>query len=107
MTEIYEYKMINVSLEPSPDPHGWRKATVETAANRWAAEGWRTVAAMLSPGPGYADAILIERKKDYADLEKNIRQIQARMISADLREEFPQSDIPGYIDREFGGKEGE
>lgn len=64
MTEIYgyyEYKSVNISLEPSPDPHGIRKATIETAANRWAAMGWRTVAVMPSPGPGYADAILIER----------------------------------------------
>ena len=62
MTEIYEYKKINVSLEPISDP-GMRRATIETAANRWAAEGWRTVAVMPSLGPGYADAILIERKK--------------------------------------------
>ena len=63
MTGIYEYKTINVSLEPSPDQHGLRKATIETAANRWAEAGWRTVAVMPSSGPGYADAILVERKK--------------------------------------------
>lgn len=55
MTKTYEYKKINVSQEPTP--------TIEFAANRWAAMGWRTVAVMSSPGPGYADAILIEREK--------------------------------------------
>lgn len=65
MTEIYEYKTINVSLEPRPDVNEpLRKATIETAANRWAAKGWRTVAVMPSRGSGYADAILIERKKN-------------------------------------------
>lgn len=59
---MYEYRTINISTEPSPDPHGIRKATFETSANRWAAEGWRTVAAMPARGPGYADAILIERR---------------------------------------------
>jgi hypothetical protein len=62
MTEIYEYKKINVSLEPPADRP--RRPTIEMAANRWAAMGWRTVAVMPSSGPGYADAILIERKKD-------------------------------------------
>jgi hypothetical protein len=64
MAEIYEYQTINISLEPSPDPHGIRTATIETAANRWAEQGWRTVSVMPSRGPGYADAILIERKKE-------------------------------------------
>lgn len=62
MIEFYEYKSINVSTEPSPDPHGIRKATIESAANRWAQQGWRTVSVMPSRGQGYADAILIERK---------------------------------------------
>lgn len=61
---VYEYQKINVSSEPSPDPHGLRRATIESAANRWADMGWRTVAVMPSWGPGYADAILIERVKD-------------------------------------------
>lgn len=60
----YEYQKINISLEPSPDlREGFRKATIETAANRWAEMGWRTVAVMPSQGKGYADAILIERRK--------------------------------------------
>jgi len=64
MTEVsYEYKTINISLEPSPHPTGLKKVTIETTANRWAAMGWRTVAVMPSRGPGYADAILIERTK--------------------------------------------
>lgn len=57
MTEIYEYKKINVSLEQPP--------TMEAAANRWAAMGWRTVAAI--PGnraKGYADVLLVERLKE-------------------------------------------
>lgn len=65
MAEFYEYQTINVSLEPSPDPHGIRKASIESAANRWAKQGWRTVAVMPSRGPSYADAILIERKRNY------------------------------------------
>lgn len=57
-----EYQVINISQEPSPDPHGVRKATVETSANRWARLGWETVAVIPAQGPGYADAILIKRK---------------------------------------------
>lgn len=54
--EIYEYKKINVSLEPKP--------TMEAAANRWALMGWRTVGiASGDRAKGYADSILIERKK--------------------------------------------
>lgn len=59
---MFEYKMVNVSLEPSPDPHGVRKANIETAANRWAQDGWRTVGVTPARGSGYADAILVERK---------------------------------------------
>jgi len=54
--ETYEYKKINVSLETPP--------RIEAAANRWGAMGWRTVAVI--PGnrdKGYADVILVERKK--------------------------------------------
>lgn len=54
--EIYEYKKVNVSLEHPPK--------IESAANRWGAMGWRTVAVI--PGDrakGFADALLIERKK--------------------------------------------
>lgn len=60
---IYEYKKINVSLEPSRDRLGLNKATIESTANRWAEMGWRTVAVMPSQGLGYADAILIEREQ--------------------------------------------
>lgn len=63
MIEIYEYKHVNISLEPSPDPRAFRKANIESTANRWAEMGWRTVAVMRSPGPGYSDSILVERKK--------------------------------------------
>lgn len=66
MTDIYEYKKVNISLEPH-DPWDITGATIETAANRWAEMGWRTVAVMPSQGPGYADAILIERKKTALD----------------------------------------
>lgn len=59
---MYEYQTINISLEPSPEPHlGLRKATIADTANRWAKMGWRTVAVMPSQGPGYADSILLER----------------------------------------------
>lgn len=53
---IYEYKKVNVSLEPKPN--------IEATANRWGAMGWRTVA--IIPGDrakGYADVIVVERKK--------------------------------------------
>ncbi|MFL5664911.1 MAG: hypothetical protein ACJ8BW_26715 [Ktedonobacteraceae bacterium] len=67
---MYEYKKINVSLEPPTDRHGLNKATIESAANRWAKMGWRTVAVMPSQGSGYADAILIEREKEEWEKEK-------------------------------------
>jgi hypothetical protein len=55
----YEYKKINISTEP--------KRTIEAAANRWAAMGWRTVAVMevsyADRKSGFADSILVERKK--------------------------------------------
>jgi len=63
MTQKYEYLTINLSNEPHPEGKSFRKATIATTANRWAEQGWRTVAVMPSPGPGYADSILIERKK--------------------------------------------
>lgn len=59
---MYVYKMINVSLEPPIEPGTpFRRATIESAANNWARQGWRTVAVVPSQGPGYADSILIER----------------------------------------------
>lgn len=57
-----EYQLINISLEPSPDRHGIRKATVESTANRWSKQGWETVSVIPARGPGYADAILVKRK---------------------------------------------
>jgi hypothetical protein len=63
MTEIYEYKKINISLEP--------KRTIEAAANRWALMGWRTVGVMevshADRKAGYADSILIERVRGTGD----------------------------------------
>jgi hypothetical protein len=38
--------------------------------------------------------------------EAGIRADQARVIAADLREEFPPSDVPDYIEREFGARHG-
>lgn len=101
---MYEYKTINISLEPLPEgdrefgKSGPRKATVATAANRWAEMGWRTVAVMPALSSGYADSILIERE---VGINKVLEKV-ARDMAADLREEFPDSDIPGYIEREFG-----
>ena len=61
---MYEYKTINISLEPPvTDKH--KRPTVESAANRWAKQGWRTVAVIPSQGPGYADSILIERPLNF------------------------------------------
>jgi hypothetical protein len=34
---------------------------------------------------------------------RSVRQAIAREIAQDIREEFPPSDIPAYIEREFGG----
>jgi len=59
--------MINISLEPIPDDPRWvrsRRTTIEMAANRWAAMGWRTVAVIPSQSQGYADVILVERRKE-------------------------------------------
>jgi Domain of unknown function (DUF4177) len=57
--ELCEYKVVNISLEP--------KSTIEAAANRWAAMGWRVVSVMevshADRKAGYANSILIERKK--------------------------------------------
>lgn len=61
MTNHYEYQMINVTTEPLTSEGG--RPSVAATANRWAEMGWRTVAVMLSKGPGYADCILIEREK--------------------------------------------
>jgi len=52
--ETYEYKKVNVSLEPMP--------TIEAAANRWGAMGWRVVAVMRGDQPrGIADSLIVER----------------------------------------------
>jgi hypothetical protein len=53
MDDVYEYQTINVS----------KRMTIHSVANKWAKEGWRTVAVMPSLAPGYNDAILIERKR--------------------------------------------
>ena len=59
---MYVYKMVNISLEPPPDElNPIRKPNIVTAANRWAAMGWRTVGIIPSQGPGYADSILVEK----------------------------------------------
>lgn len=42
-------------------------------------------------------------KATLADFQAEVERITARRIADDLREEFPPSDIPDYIDREFGG----
>lgn len=62
VTKRYIYQTVNLSLEPKPDPGGFRKATFETAANRWAEMGWRTIAVIPSKGPSYADSILVEKE---------------------------------------------
>lgn len=59
MITRFEYKQINLSLEPV--------RTFEAAANRWGAMGWRTVGIVPSQGPGYADVLLIEREITIAD----------------------------------------
>lgn len=86
MQAIYEYRKINVSLEPSPDPHGLLKATIASAANRWAEQGWRTVSVIPSTGVGYADAILIERK-----IEKDPIAIEVEHVGIMYR--FPWKDV--------------
>jgi hypothetical protein len=70
MSDIYEYKKINVSLEP--------KKTIEAAANRWAEMGWRTVAVMevsfSDSKSGFSDSILVERVKEDALTAEKRRQ---------------------------------
>lgn len=63
--DVYEYRMIEVSLEPFQETEEGelRKATIESAANRWAGQGWRTVGVVPARGPGQTDRILIEKKK--------------------------------------------
>lgn len=58
---MYEYRTINISLEPKDPEHPLNNPTITSTANRYAAEGWRTVSVMPSQGPGYADSILLER----------------------------------------------
>ena len=58
---MYEYQVVNISLEPTDPDRPLNRPTIASAANRWAVMGWRTVSVMPSPGPGYADAILVER----------------------------------------------
>lgn len=48
----YEYKTINSSHYKS----------VEEAANAWAQDGWRTVSVVPALGPGYANALVLERE---------------------------------------------
>ncbi len=57
---MYEYKVVNISLEPPAD-NVLLTPTVETAANRWAEMGWRTIAYIPSKRSGYAECILVER----------------------------------------------
>jgi len=57
---VYEYKKVNLSVEPKPN-------NIEAAANRWAAMGWRVVAVMdvswADRKSGFASSILVERVK--------------------------------------------
>lgn len=52
MIPRYEYQTVNTS----------HYGSVADAANVWAAQGWRSVSVIGSPGPGYADTLLIERE---------------------------------------------
>jgi hypothetical protein len=60
--QTYEYKKINISLEP--------KRTIEAAANRWGAMGWQVVSVMevssADRRAGFSDSILVVRKKETA-----------------------------------------
>jgi hypothetical protein len=50
---MYQYKTVNASYHPS----------VEDACNFWGREGWRVVAVIPPPGPGYAHTLVIERDR--------------------------------------------
>lgn len=67
--DTYEYKVVYLPFEPALDPDNLQKPTIESAANRWAERGWRTVGVMPAKGIGYADAILIEKKKQPIGIE--------------------------------------
>jgi hypothetical protein len=73
MAEFYEYQLINVSCEPLKKDQGGPggRPTIADAANRWAKMGWRTVGVIPSQGAGYADSILIERKRRYLGIKVN------------------------------------
>jgi hypothetical protein len=94
MIEIYEYQKINISLEPLKEdrqgPGG--RPTIADAANRWAEMGWRTVGVMPSQGPSYADAILIERKKE--------RELIAIEFEDDKGKHFLHPDDVRFVFRE-------
>jgi hypothetical protein len=60
VSDQYEYKVINLSNEPSRN--------LETACNRWAAMGWRVVSVMQATHAdrkaGFATSFLVERVKN-------------------------------------------
>jgi len=78
----YEYKTVNITLEPHGPDYPFRKPTIQSAANRWARMGWRTVGVILSRGPGYADAILVEREvTDGEDIEEDDDGEERELVS--------------------------
>lgn len=91
--KFYEYQTINVSTEPSPDPHGFRKATVQSTANRWAKQGWRTVSVIPSQGPGYADAILVERRREPIGVQAVTPDATYYFKPEEIRFIFPEDGV--------------
>lgn len=55
----YEYKQINLSVEREDGPPF---PGIDDVANKYAADGWRTVAFIPSKGRGYSECLLLERK---------------------------------------------
>lgn len=58
---MYVYQLVNITLEPQDPDHPMNHPSIPSAANRWAAMGWRTVGVIPARGPGYADCILVEK----------------------------------------------
>lgn len=73
----YEYRHVNVTLTPYEALEDRTIPTIQDAANHWAVNGWRTVSVMPSPGPGYADTLLIERVRENPHyMQRDMKEIE-------------------------------
>jgi hypothetical protein len=79
---MYEYKLINMTLEPRLDSSmGPIAPSIEDVANRWAQMGWRVVSYVPPKAVAYAECLLLERIKP---VEKPIDTTQGSIEDPDL-----------------------